>query len=183
MKNKFSKVPFKKVLQRLTGFSTPVFGISWEPPKLECEIVQRFFIFLDDRRVLSEPNKSEVPRYAIQSVIEIRERLNQELDTVDISSPLAQSLLSMRTACRKFLDNTQRISEDRDFFRDVKGSNDPSKLISFYHDAHLFYHSLGRLRTVFGIHVAHLSVRYGIDVPGKLAYCLPDVEDEENAIA
>ena len=37
----------------------------------------------------------------------------------------------------------------------------------------MFDQSLGELRGVFGLHVAQLAVRYGIDVPDELATILP----------
>ncbi|WP_413814120.1 hypothetical protein [Mesorhizobium sp. Root172] len=36
--------------------STPVFGVSWsDPSPSETEIVRRVLVFLEDRRVLSNP--------------------------------------------------------------------------------------------------------------------------------
>lgn len=42
--------------RRVTGISTPVFGVSWsDPGPSETEIVRRFLVFLEDRRVLYNP--------------------------------------------------------------------------------------------------------------------------------
>ncbi|CCV09588.1 conserved hypothetical protein [Mesorhizobium metallidurans STM 2683] len=42
--------------RRVTGISTPVFGVSWSGPgPAETEIVRRFLVFLEDRRVLYNP--------------------------------------------------------------------------------------------------------------------------------
>jgi hypothetical protein len=38
--------------------------------------------------------------------------------------------------------------------------------------------ALGELRAIFGIHIAQLAVKYGIDVEYELASILP-IEDEE----
>jgi len=41
-----------------------------------------------------------------------------------------------------------------------------------------FFAALGELRAVFGIHIAQLAVKYGIDVEDELAAILP-IEDEQ----
>ena len=48
------------------------------------------------------------------------------------------------------------------------------------HSGFLAY--LGRLRTIFGYHIAQLAIMYGIDVEGELAKILPpEYKDETNA--
>jgi len=63
---------FKEVLRHLTGISTPVFGVSWQPPKSEVAVATRVLSFLADRRVLYNPSELEVPEHCVSSVIEIR---------------------------------------------------------------------------------------------------------------
>ncbi len=47
---KSSKVT-AETARRVTGISTPVFGVSWsDPGPSETEIVRRFLMFLEDRR-------------------------------------------------------------------------------------------------------------------------------------
>jgi hypothetical protein len=40
-----------KILSRLTGFSVPVFGVSWSPPEAERAVARRVIASLEDRRV------------------------------------------------------------------------------------------------------------------------------------
>ena len=35
------KVRFNEIANRITGFSVPMFGVSWDPPTLEVEIARR----------------------------------------------------------------------------------------------------------------------------------------------
>ena len=63
---------FKQIINRLTGFSTPVFGVSWSPPQSHIDVARSVIIFLEDRRVLYNPYELEVPQHCIHSVIEIR---------------------------------------------------------------------------------------------------------------
>ena len=42
---------FTELLNRLTGISCPVFGVSWNPVDTERSIARRIIIFLEPRRV------------------------------------------------------------------------------------------------------------------------------------
>ncbi len=95
---------FSEIANRLTGISTPFGGASWQPADLEVSAARRVIAFLEDRRVLYEPGQMEVPSHCVQSVIEIRRCLTEELGKLEGSSELAASLRAMRAACRKFLE-------------------------------------------------------------------------------
>lgn len=47
---------FTELLNRLTGISCPVFGVSWNPVDTERSIARRIIIFLELRRVLYIPH-------------------------------------------------------------------------------------------------------------------------------
>lgn len=95
---------FAEVANRLTGISTPFGGASWQPAEMEIAAARRVIAFLEDRRVLYEPEQMEVASHCVHSVIEIRHRLSDELGKLDGGSELAASLRAMRAACRKFLE-------------------------------------------------------------------------------
>jgi hypothetical protein len=46
----------RDLARRITGFSTPFFGVSWNPPAAERDTVRGFLTFLEDRRVLFNPD-------------------------------------------------------------------------------------------------------------------------------
>jgi len=52
---------FKQIIGRLTGFSVPIFGVSWNPPEPEVQKARRVLTYLEDRRVLYNPDSLEVP--------------------------------------------------------------------------------------------------------------------------
>jgi hypothetical protein len=153
-------ISFKKIAKSLTGISTPVFGISWNPPATERDVVRKLVLFLEDRRALYHPYDMENPHYIVDSILEIRKHLTDVLQTLDEGSELIAHLRALRAACRKFLD----------FFDEKKLGR------RFYYPDSLT--ALGELRGVFGLHIAQLCVKYGIDVDGVLEIILP-VEDEE----
>jgi hypothetical protein len=161
---------FKEILSRLTGISVPVFGVSWNPPETDRAVVKRVVAFLEDRRVLYAPSEMEVPEHCVQSVIEIRGFLTSELGKLEEPSDLADSLRALRAACRKFLDIVQK---------------DGDRIVRFgFSQGHwaswVFNGALGELRGVFGVHVAILATKYGVNVEKDLAAILP-AEDENSA--
>jgi len=153
-------VSFKRIAKRITGISVPIFGVSWTPPETDREVVRKLVLYLEDRRALYHPYDMESPHYVIESVLEIRRHLTEVLQTLDEGSDLIAYLRAMRAACRKFLDFFDNKKLGRRF-------NYPDTLTA-----------LGELRGVFGIHIAELCVKYGLDIEGELEIILP-VEDEE----
>jgi hypothetical protein len=156
---------FEEIINRLTGISCPIFGISWNPPKTDRAIVRRILTFLEDRRVLYSPSEIEVPDHCVQSVLRIREFLTDELAMFQSKDSIAGSVRAMRSACRKFL-NTIQAEDDN---RIVRFAHSPGHYASWE-----FNQALGELRGVFGVHIARLAAQYGLDVEDDLAKILPE---------
>jgi len=156
------KIDFKRMAKSLTGISTPVFGLSWDwkPPESERDIVRKLMTFLEDRRALYNPYNIETPMWVVESVLEIRNKITGVLGTLDENSGISPHLRAMRAACRKFMDE---VGEEKRGWR----SYDP-----------MFFTALGEMRAVFGIHIAQLCVKYGIDIEGDIATIVL-IEDNE----
>jgi len=159
---------FREIASRLTGISSPVFGVSWNPPESDRAIVRRVIAYFEDRRVLYVPSEAEVPEHCVHSVLEIRRFLTVELGSLSSGSQIAQALSAMRAACRKFLDTVQA-----DKGRIILHGFDRSHYASW-----IFLSALGELRAIFGIHIAKLAASYGLDVESQLASILPASTDE-----
>ncbi|OGO01354.1 MAG: hypothetical protein A2Y90_00600 [Chloroflexi bacterium RBG_13_52_12] len=155
MKRKFSQVA-----KSLTGFSTPVFGISWNPPETDRDIIRKIITFLEDRRALYNPYDIEMPEYVARSIIEIRKELTEILKSIGDNPEISPHLRAMRAACRKYLDGMGRQPRQRYNFRNFD-----------------IFAALGELRGSMGIIIAQLAVKYGIDVEDELASIFP-VEDK-----
>ena len=162
---------FKEILKRITGISTPVFGISWNPDNTERDLAQEIISYLEDRRVLYNPSIVESPHHCVESVLQIREFLTSNIGKMDQDSELTKSLRAMRAACRKFLDRS--------------GYNEGPFLIRL--GDHMgrswdFITAVGELRGVFGIHLAKIAVAYGIDVEEDLASIIPELDIDYNSL-
>jgi len=164
MKKK-SRVLFTEIARSITGISTPVFGISWNPPESKREIVRSLVTFLEDRRSLYSGYDMEYGPWVSKSIIEIRTELTNILKNCPDDEDLTGPIRAMRAACRKFLDQMGHPSGRGHMFN--------SRGISVWQ-------SLGELRGVFGLHLARLCAAYGIDVEPELASIFPNPDDQTN---
>jgi hypothetical protein len=154
---------FKEIAKRITGFSVPVFGVSWNPPEPEVAVARRIIALLEDRRVLFNPYVLEVADHCVHSVLDIRRSLTEEIGRLSDKSKLAEHLRSIRAACRKFLDNMHLDNTSPRILHPHR----PGPFDS------MFFIYLGELRASIGLHIAAIAVMYGIDVEGELARTLP----------
>jgi hypothetical protein len=168
-------VKFSEIAGRITGISTPIFGVQWTPPRVDVDVAREVIVFLEDRRVLYSPYEAEMPEYVVRSVLDIRQFMTDCLRRGGIASELADALSAMRTACRKFIES---VGERRGPELILPS---PGDILHGGTPGWIFNQALGEMRGVFGLHIAQLAVRYGIDVPDQLAVILPlaTAEDRE----
>ena len=177
---------FSEVASRLTGFSTPLFGVSWTPPQADRAVVRQIVVFLEDRRVLYDPYEAERPEWAVQSVLEIRGFLTDQLVTGGLTDELATHVMAMRAACRRFLDTRNPAGfpaiPDVESAAPEEGPAQRQRLRAQSHDVYgglgpantwVFNQALGEWRATMGIHLAQLAAKYGVDIPDHLAAVIP----------
>ena len=153
---------FKEIASKITGFSFPMFGISWNPTKPEIEVARKVITFLEDRRVLYVVYELESPKHCTESVIKIREFLTEQLFDINTKSELATTLRAMRSACRKFLNTIQS-----QYYFD-KSNRD----FGMGEQIH-FYNAMGELRATIGILIGKILVMHGLDFEGQLIEIIP----------
>lgn len=146
-----------EIVARLNGISTPIGGVSWTPPQSDVQVARGVLLYLEDRRVLYAPAEVEMPDHCTASVLEMRRFLTDQLTAGGIAADLAADLRAMRAACRKFLDSPHM----------------HHRYGGWAMSDWRFNQALGEMRGVFGVHVAHMAARYGLDVPDVLAIILP----------
>ncbi|HLH64524.1 MAG TPA: DUF6650 family protein [Solirubrobacteraceae bacterium] len=158
---------FSEVARRVTGFSCPIFGVTWDPGVAKVTAARRVLVYLEDRRVLFEPFEAESPGHCVISILDMRQFLTTELGQLDDKEDdIAPHLRAMRASCRKFLRSTDVLD------RGAGGFPDP------FYGSHewVFNQALGELRGTFGVHIAMLSSKFGIDVEEDLATILPEAD-------
>lgn len=156
---------WKEAANRLNGVSIASVGVQWTPQPTDSEIARRVIRFLEDRRVLYNNYAWEEPGHCVESVLEIRRFLTDEMARLKDGSDVLTPLRVVRAACRKFLDNVHR---------------DGDRRVRLHHgmESFGFYSALGELRGAIGPQVALLAATYKIDVEDDLARTLP-VRDRE----
>jgi hypothetical protein len=151
------------VAQRITGISTPVFGVSWNPPEDRREIVRRLVAFLEDRRALYADFHMEYGPWVERSVLEMRTELTNTLKSCPEDQELTGPMRAMRAACRKFLDQM--------------GHPNSRRRMAYPHEA-IMWQALGELRGAFGLHLARLCTAFGVDVEPELTSIFPAGEEQ-----
>lgn len=154
---------FAELVSRLTGISCPVFGISWNPVDTERSIARRIIIFLEARRVLYSAYECESVCPCINSVVEIRNYLTSELQSIDEQAKLNLYVRAMRIACNKFLT---KCPDEKDF---RCYACRPDNIHNW-----IFISAIGELRGVFGVMVGQMAKAYGLDVEDELAQIIPE---------
>lgn len=89
-----------------------------EESRRESLIVRKLLRFLENRKVLYSPISFEVPSECVASVLEIRTRLQAEIESLeelDHDTGALQPIQSMQAACRAFLDRVR----DRSFWTGI----------------------------------------------------------------
>jgi hypothetical protein len=143
---------FTQLASHMTGFSFPIFGVSWQAPEPQRKIIRELLVFLEDRRVLYNPYSWEVEHEVIDSVMKIREALTSAISRLADNAQAVLWLRAMRIACRTFLDSGRK---------------------PFHGDRSSVFLELGELRALFGTHIAYLAVHFGIDLEADLASVVP----------
>ncbi|MBU2688668.1 MAG: hypothetical protein KKF41_13905 [Actinobacteria bacterium] len=159
---KLRRNPISSVAKNVTGFSTPVFGLNWNPPKDKRQAVAALITYLEDKRVLYVPHDMEYECWAAESVLQVREELTRTLQAFPLDDDLSRPIKSMQAACRMFLD--------------LMGP--PMGRGRFFDDQNMWV-AIGQLRGMFGAELAKLSLAYGVEVEGELAGIIPYQDDEE----
>ncbi len=162
---------YKEILSRLTGFSVPIFGVTWNPPEPEVAVARRIITFLEDRRVFYNPYHMEMEYHCVESILETRKFLTEVIGGLGEKSELASHLRAIRASCRQFLDTVGEPGRPRHNHHRYHGPFETE-----------FFQSLGQLRASAGIHIGAIAVMYGLSVEGPLAEILPPtVEEKEEA--
>jgi hypothetical protein len=165
---------WKEVAARITGLSTPIFGVSWEPPTIDRTVARRVIAEVETRRVLFSTYTNEVPEQCVASVLELRGLCTDVLGAGNIGDKLSGPVRLMRQYCVRFLERvgaseTRDAPHDRHLFREPQWH---------MHD-YWFGEALGELRSGVVLQVAIIAKAFGVDVEDDLAKVLPNPDESE----
>jgi len=148
------RLKFKRILQSVTGISTPIFGIQWTPPQWASDLAEETLVHLSDKRVLFNRFDMEDTGHCVQSVNNIRNHLGSQRQKLQGNKELDKSLATMQRACRRFVDYVGH-PKYSGFEKPIQDS--------------ILENELQKLRSSIGKQVATLSISFGVDVEDELA--------------
>lgn len=175
MKRRFYRL--KEILNRITGIETPLFGISWEPNRLESETFARLLTHLEDKRVLFGLYENEAQSAVQRSVNQIRQLLTEHLTTIsNRNSILSRHLREMRKACQEYLDYSEYISQvnTQDGNYGYPNGEYTRRMYLLY--AQGLFAALGMFRQKFLKHLWYLIEHFGIEIDSELQRLDPNYE-------
>lgn len=102
----------------ISGFSTPVGGVSWEKSAAGKEMFTRLFLYLESKRILVNPKDMEKKEWCIESVLEIKTNIVSMTEGIAQKAFDLQVLRSMIDACNRYLDAVSPLSLPVIIFKD-----------------------------------------------------------------
>jgi hypothetical protein len=145
---------------RLDGFGIGPLHFATPPHGKDAAIARQVLADLEGRRVLYNPWQLEIEQQCVDSVLDLKGFLSARIGELDKDSPLAPSLRQMRSACNRFLDESNGPPWHRMHSYGPMGDG-------------AFWTALGELRAVVGICTATIAERYNLDVEAELSAILP----------
>jgi hypothetical protein len=152
--------------RKITGISTPLGGVQWsDPGPSQRELVRRFIVTLEDRRVLYNPMWLEATSQVDSSIHQIRAACTETLQQLGERDFGVVPVRAIREAYRRFHDDANL--HFRFFDHDDR----------YHHDATPgFFMALGAFRATVGQHVAALAAHYDLTIDGDLASVIPHLD-------
>jgi hypothetical protein len=146
---------------QLTSLSLWGIGVAWKVEPGDAAHAQAVISELENRAVLWGARNPGDEKYCLESVMKIREFLNNLLTKPGLihGSSLRRSLGAMRAACLQF-----RTDGGNDGINFTQPGSGPVQAFSL---------ALGELRSRFGTQVELLAYHYNLEVDENLAKILP----------
>ncbi|MFT4264078.1 MAG: hypothetical protein QM572_11900 [Nocardioides sp.] len=154
----------------LTGVSIPLGGIQWQKTPGDKAVARAVLAFLEDRRLLFGDRHVEDERHCVQSALQIRTMLTEQITNAKAGRELEGCLKAMRGACRKFVEVAG--PEGRHFDRP-----------HYPREADAFGLALGDLRTAIGYQLAIILSQYDINIEPPLASILPAADEDDQDLS
>ena len=161
---------WKDIAIRITVISIQFFGISWQPPVLERNIAEKALTCIESRNVLDVSFETEeISERTYYDAKIIRDELTKLMQEVSRDTDVFRKLDAIRQACSTF---RRRLREGK--LEHGYNSPTPDEVGKALH-----LRALGGFRDACGMQIMVLCVMYGLDVPAKLAGCLPPPDSFE----
>lgn len=149
---------FMAPIKKITGFSTPFGGVSWQAQTSEREAIRELVVFLEERTTLY-PNERPKLSNSFESLAKTREKLTETITAVGEGSRSEPYLRQMRLIVTNFLQHQAK-------FPNPEGQ-DPAQSPELRE-------GFAEMRGALGANVQVLVSIYDLDVESCLAALFTD---------
>lgn len=165
--------------RRIRNWLTDIFGrTSWSAsgpsvaaPIPQSKKAQHILIFIENRAVIYMADNRSDYQPCVQSVLEIRTKVDEFIVEVDkecgSDTDLVQYLRQLRAGCRIFRQQVEEITAS------AVESGDPAAWGAFNR-------ALGQLRHVFAVALGQMIVQFDLEWESQLESLWPDLFDKDN---
>lgn len=160
---------------KITGFSIPFFGISWNPGVPDSQVAAAVLAYMENRRVLYNPIQIEDGNHCVISVVQIRDELTKAIQANTVDGDMLRQFREIRAACRKFCDEVDLGADVDEAFvaaRFIERRGGGQDWVETFRDFR-FNQAIGELRAAAGERLAAIAEKYAIDVEPELASIFP----------
>ena len=91
----------------LNGISTPVGGISWDNNTTAKDRFRYLLLFLESKRILTNPSYMELKAECVESVLEIKRVLTEITKDASLKDQDYAIVRSLVIACNEYLDSVR----------------------------------------------------------------------------
>lgn len=88
----------------INGFSTPFGGISWNKNATGKDLFVHLFLYLESKRILTNPIEMEKKEWCIDSVLEIKANLVALTNGISLSQFDLTTIRNLIDSCNRYLD-------------------------------------------------------------------------------
>lgn len=142
----------------LNGVSFPFGGISWDNKTTAKDRFRYFLLFLESKRILTNPIDMELKDECIESVLEIKRTLVDVTKDAEFTEKDTDIIRSLVAACNNYLDTVRSDSVPHLIYKD--GYN--------WADA-VFDAAMKKLRKTFKDGIEQIEDRYKLHYKGRIS--------------
>lgn len=88
----------------INGFSTPFGGLSWNKSITGKDLFAHLFLYLESKRILTNPIEMENKEWCITSVLEIKNNLVAFMNGVSLNQFDLTTIRNLIDSCNRYLD-------------------------------------------------------------------------------
>jgi len=134
---------------KLNGISTPFGGFSWEKQVSSEDRFKHLLLFLESKRILTNPIEMEIASWCVSSVLEIKKTLVSITKDIQFNDKETNIIRNMINACNKYLDLVNPKCDSGIIYKNANGWSDAGFDAAMKGFRKAFRDSISEIETIF----------------------------------